>query len=78
MLFPTTTIGTVDCLAMATTMTLPQRNHPLLVSELIDESQAMPVLMPGRGRLSPNVSVDRFLYDVPFQDLILAQRVVVR
>ena len=44
-------------------------NHPSLVSELIDESQAMPVLMPGRGRLSPNVSVDRFLYDVPFHEL---------
>jgi hypothetical protein len=44
-------------------------NDPSLVSELIDESQAMPVLMPGRGRLTPDVSVDRFLYDVPFHEL---------
>ena len=50
-------------------------NHPSLVSELIDESQAMPVLMPGRGRLSPDVSVDRFLYDVPFHDLYDCEKI---
>lgn len=36
------------------------------INELIDESNAMPVLMPGRGRLSPKTDVDHFLYEVPF------------
>ena len=40
-----------------------------LISEMIDESQAMPVLLPGRGKLSPNVDVNRSLYEVPFHEL---------
>jgi len=45
------------------------KGKPSMVDELIDESQAMPVLMPGRGKLSPDVDVDRFLYEVPFYSL---------
>jgi hypothetical protein len=40
-----------------------------LISSLIDESQAMPALMPGRGKLSPTVDAERFLYEVPFHEL---------
>jgi len=40
-----------------------------VLSRLIDESQAMPEMMPGRGKLTSNVNVDRFLYSVPFYRL---------
>ena len=42
---------------------------PSIISELIEESQAMPVLMPGRGKLDPHVDTHRFLYEVPFHNL---------
>ena len=48
----------------------PSQNNPknqaALIAELFDESQAMPVLMPGRGKLTAPVDVDRFLNEVPF------------
>ena len=40
-----------------------------MLSRLIDESQAMPEMMPGRGKLASKVDVDRFLYKVPFYRL---------
>jgi len=45
------------------------RDNDCPISKLIDESQAMPVLMPGRGNLTSEVDVDRFLYRVPFYRL---------
>ena len=42
---------------------------PSPISELIDDAQAMPVLMPGRGELDPDVDIDRFLYEIPFYKL---------
>lgn len=47
----------------------PSKKDSSLISDLIDESQAMPVLMPGKGRLTSEVNVERFLYEVPFYEL---------
>ena len=40
-----------------------------VLSRLIDDSQAMPEMMPGRGKLTSKVNVDRYLYSVPFYRL---------
>jgi len=51
----------------------PSQNNPginaAMIRELFDESQAAPVLMPGRGRLTAAVDAERFLYEVPFHRL---------
>lgn len=44
-------------------------NDDSVISRLVDESQAMPALMPGRGKLTSEVDVDYFLYSVPFYRL---------
>lgn len=41
-------------------------NDDSVISRLVDESQATPALMPGRGKLMSEVDVDYFLYSVPF------------
>ncbi len=45
------------------------KGKPSPIDELVDESQAMDVLMPGRGRLPSDVDVDHFLYRVPYHSL---------
>ena len=40
-----------------------------IISNIIDNSQAMPALLPGKGKLTSDVNIDRFLYHVPFYQL---------
>jgi hypothetical protein len=40
-----------------------------IISNIIDDSQAMPALLPGKGKLTSDVNIDRFLYHVPFHQL---------
>jgi hypothetical protein len=40
-----------------------------MILNIIDDSQAMPALLPGKGKLTSSVNIDRFLYHVPFYQL---------
>jgi hypothetical protein len=40
-----------------------------IISNVIDDSQAMPALLPGKGKLTSDINIDRFLYHVPFYQL---------
>jgi len=46
-----------------------KQSEDSILSSLIDESQAMPEMMPGQGKLTSKVDIDHYLYSVPFYRL---------
>jgi hypothetical protein len=51
------------------TITSTSTTEATMISNIIDDSQAMPVLLPGKGELTSDVNIDHFLYHVPFHQL---------
>eukprot|EP00537_Pseudo-nitzschia_pungens_P004770 CAMPEP_0172377142 /NCGR_PEP_ID=MMETSP1060-20121228/68749_1 /TAXON_ID=37318 /ORGANISM="Pseudo-nitzschia pungens, Strain cf. cingulata" /LENGTH=527 /DNA_ID=CAMNT_0013104813 /DNA_START=84 /DNA_END=1667 /DNA_ORIENTATION=- len=50
-------------------LTKVKQSEDSILSSLIDESQAMPEMMPGQGKLTSKVDIDHYLYSVPFYRL---------